>query len=324
MFEQAKKVVDKAKKIYIVGHVNPDGDSIGSCFATYYIMKKLGKDVNVLIRQRSDVFDFLPGIDSAVSSVKEDKYDLLISLDSSSKDRLDLSIEDYNKAKTVLMLDHHKKSEPFGDVNCIKDHYPAASQIVYEFMEYLGVELDQEIATYIYTGIMTDTGSFNYSSTTSKTLEIASKLVGTGIDFSEICKKLNHTLKEGKLRLIAKTIDRMEVYFDAKVRYSYIDYDTIASLGLDDEDAEGMTNYLLTPRGTEVAVYVREKSDGTNKVSMRSAGNVNVANIAIAFGGGGHTRAAGYSMQDENTEKEKKELLKAIEVVLNDSGSTTN
>lgn len=315
MFEQAKKLIEGSKNIYLVGHVSPDGDSIGAAFSMCLTMQKMGKNAKVVIRKRSDSFNFLPKIDESVSKVEEDKFDLLIAVDSSDKGRLDIDEEDIKKADKILMIDHHKMSEPYGDVNCIQDTAPATCQLVYELIEYLGVEIDKEIATYLYTGIMTDTGSFNYSSTTPKTLEIASKVVATGIDFPEICRRLNDTIKEAKLKLIAKTIEKMEVYFDGKVRYSYIDYDTIYKLGLDEEDAEGMTNYLRMVEGTEVAVYVRGKSDGTNKVSLRSSGNVRVSEIAISFGGGGHARAAGYTMQDELSVG-KKRLLETLEVML--------
>lgn len=315
MFKEAKEILDKSEKIYIVAHKNPDGDAIGSCFALYFALKKLGKDVKVIMPKYSDSFDFLPEIKTAVSSALEESYDLLIAVDSSSSERLAMTEEDFNKAKQVIMLDHHEETCPYGDFRYIDPTRPAAAEIIYNFIEYLNVEIDKNIATYIYTGLMTDTGSFNYESTKPSTLYIASKLLETGIDFAYICKRLNDTIKEAKLKLIAKTIDNMEVMFDGKLRYSYVDYDTIEKLGLDDEDAEGMTNYLRKVEGTEIAVYVRGKSDNTAKVSLRSGGRVDVSEIAIKFGGGGHKRAAGYTMFGD-IEEEKQKLIDVVEVML--------
>lgn len=315
MFKEAKEILDKSNKIYIVGHKNPDGDSIGSSFALYFALKKLNKDVKVVMPKYSDSFSFLPGIDTAVSSVIEDSYDLLIAVDSSSNDRLALSIEDFEKAKRIIMLDHHQESNPYGDFRYIDSTKPAASEIIYDFIQYLNIEIDKNIATYIYTGIMTDTGSFNYESTKPSTLYIASKLLETGIDFAYICKKLNDTIKEAKLKLIAKTIDNMEVMFDGKFRYSFVDYNTINGLGLDEEDAEGMTNYLRKVENTEIAAYVRERKDKTAKVSLRSGGDIDVSEIAIKFGGGGHKRAAGYTMLG-NIDEEKQKLIDVVEVML--------
>lgn len=312
---EAKKIIDASKTIYIVGHKNPDGDCIGSTFGLYFAFKKYGKEAKVIMPKYSDSFNFLPEIETAVSSVEEEEYDLLITVDSSSMDRLAMSEEDFKKAKKIMMFDHHEESAPFGDYRYIDATRPATAEIIYQFIDFLKIPIDQTIATYLYTGIMTDTGSFNYESTKPSTLLIASKLLETGIDFAYICKRLNDTMKEAKLKLIAKTIDRMEVYFDGKLRYSYVDYDTIEKLGLDEEDAEGMTNYLRKVEGTEVAVYVRGKKDGTAKVSLRSGGQVDVSKIAIQFGGGGHKRAAGYSMM-EDIEMEKQKLINLVEVML--------
>lgn len=311
MFEEAKNIIENAEKIYIAGHINPDGDAIGASFAIYFALKNLGKNVKVIMPKYSDNFSFLPGISEAVSKIEDESYDLLISVDSSTKERLPLSNEDFNKAKKVIMLDHHKISEPFGDFRFIDPEMPATCQIIYDFLLEIGAKIDKTIATYLYAGILTDTGSFNYASTKPSTLIIASKLIELGIDFSEICKKLNDTIKEAKLKLIAYTIDNMEVYYDGKFRYSYVSYEEIKKLGLDEEDAEGMTNYLRMVEGTEIAVAVRGKSDGSNKVSMRSGGRIDVSKIAIAFGGGGHQRAAGYTMP-KDLETSKKELLDVV------------
>ena len=176
------------------------------------------------------------------------------------------------------------------------------------------------MATYIYTGIMTDTGSFNYSNTSSDTHIAAAELIKAGADHVTVCKKLNDTIKEAKLKLIAKTIENMEVYNGGKVRYSLVDYDTINSLGLDEEDAEGMTNYLRMVEGTEVGIYIRGKKNGTYKVSMRSIGNVDISKIAIANGGGGHPRAAGFTIY-EDLDGIKNKVLKAVEVMLVDGAT---
>lgn len=315
-FEKAKKLIDELNNIYIVAHVNPDGDAIGSTFGLYFALKTIGKNVHVICPNYSDVFNFLPGIKEAVTSIKDNNCDLLICLDSSDNTRLAISGEDYNKAKKIIMFDHHQKSHPYGDVIYINDKLSSACEIVYNFIKFLGIPFDKNSASLLYTGMMTDTGSFNYSNSSASTHRAIAELIEAGADFVDICKKLNDTIKESKLKLIAKTIDNMEIYYDGKLRYSYIDYDTIKGLGIDDEDAEGMTNYLRKVEGTEVAVYVRGKSDGSLKVSMRSNGKIDISKIAIEFGGGGHPRAAGYTMK-ENSDIEKKKLIDVVGVMLN-------
>lgn len=317
MFSEGKKLIEDANSIYITAHVNPDGDAIGSTYAMYFALKKLGKDVHVIMPAYSDNFSFLPNIDVCEKDIEVESYDLLIAMDSSDYSRIAVSKEKYDRARKVLMIDHHQISNPYGDVRYINPDISSTSELVYDIITYFGIEIDSVMASYIYMGIMTDTGSFNYSNTTAKTHMTVADLLNKGAKSTYICKMLNDTIKEEKLLLLKKTIENMEVYFDSKVRYSYVDYSTINSLGLDEEDAEGMTNYLRMVKGTEVAIYVRGKSDGTCKVSMRSAGNVDVSKLAIMFNGGGHPRAAGYSIKDKNdVEIAKKQLLDAIEAVI--------
>ena len=317
MFKDAKKLIEKSNTIYIVSHQNPDGDAIGSSFAMNFALKKLKKDSNVIMPICSKDFKFLPNIDECVDKVSEEdkEYDLLICVDSSNSERLACSEEDFKKAKSVLVIDHHEITKYYGDVNCIDPEIPATCELIYNFLVELNVEIDEKIATYLYTGIMTDTGSFNYSNTKASTHIIASKLLEKNINFSDICNRLNDTVKESKLKLVAKTIDSMEVYLDGTIRYSYIDKKTLNELNVTDEEAEGMVNYLRSVEDTEVAIYVREKEDGQNKVSMRSTEKVDVAKIAIQFGGGGHIRAAGFTMVTDY-EKSKKELLELVEGML--------
>lgn len=311
MFKEAKEIVNNSKSIYVVAHINPDGDAIGSTCAIYYALKKIGKEVHVVMPSYSNVFEFLPGTESCISSIDVDEYDLLIALDSSDYTRLAISEDEFNRAKKVIMLDHHQISRPYGDFRYINDKKSSASEIAYLFIKYLGIEIDKDMATLLYAGIMTDTGSFNYNNTTSDTLRVVADLIDCGAESVNVCKRLNDTMKENKLKLIAKTVDNMEVFYNGKMRYSYVGFEDINNLGIHDEDAEGMTNYLRAVEGTEVAVYVRGKSDGSLKVSMRSGGNVDISKIAIAFGGGGHPRAAGYTMQDD-IEIGKKKLIEAV------------
>ena len=314
-FKQAKNLIKKSKVIYICGHDNPDGDSIGSSFAMYLALKKINKNVSIILSKYSDTFNFLPNISDSKLKINEDSIDLLIALDSSDLSRICLSDEDIKKAKNIIMIDHHKRSNVYGDIQIINDSCPATCEIVYEFLNYMKIDIDLDIATYIYTGILTDTGSFNYASTTARTLEIVSKLLDIGINFSYICKKLNDTIKESKLKLIATAINNMEVYSGGKIRYTYVDYDTISKLKVEEEDAEGMTNYLRMVEGTEVAIYVRGKINGDNKVSLRAGEMVDVSEIAMIFGGGGHKRAAGYTML-EDIEISKAKLLIEIQKLL--------
>ncbi len=306
----------KANKIYIAGHVNPDGDSIGSSFGLYLALKKIGKDVNVIMSSHSYIFDFFEHMDEAKTSIDEE-IDLLIIVDSSDVSRTIISEEELKRVKQIIRIDHHISNFQVGPFDIVDTKAPATCQIVYEFLTDSNINIDKDIATYLYSGIVTDTGSFNYSSTTKRTMEIAANLIDTGIDFSYICRKLNDTMRESKLRLIAKTVDSMEVYHDGGVRYSFVPYSFMKENSIDDEDAEGMSNYLRKIEGTKIAVYVRENSKGKFKVSLRSNEEIDLSTIAIYFGGGGHKRAAGYTMDlDKDYETNKRELFMQIDKMI--------
>lgn len=313
-FRKAKRLISLSKKIYIVAHTNPDGDAIGSCFAMQLALKALNKDVKVILPSYSKTFSFLPHLDEAVLE-PDGEYDLLIALDSSDRTRLAISEEKFSKAKKVLMIDHHQEKDRYGDICIINAKKPAACELVFDFLNYMKIKIDQDIATFLYLGIITDTGSLSYSNTTVDTFKTVSKLIATGINFSNIMYNINNSMSEAKLKLIALAIDKMEVYAGGKIRFTYVDYDTISKLGVDEEDAEGITNYLRNVKGTDVAIYVRGKSDGSLKVSLRASENVDVSKVAIKFGGGGHMRAAGYTMKDTFEEGKKKVIDEFINLV---------
>ncbi len=311
MYKEVAKAIKKAKKIYIATHINPDGDAIGSSIGLMLALRKMGKDVKVILPSFSDTFKFLDETANAVNCINEDEIDLLIYTDSSSLDRVAMPIEDVKKAKVTALVDHHKRNKQFTDFAIVEEEAPAACEVVYKLIKRLKIKLDKDIAKYLYLGLMTDTGSFKYSNTSPVTHIIAADLIATGIDFSELSKNVFDTMKEGKLRLLGKYIDSIEKIEGNKIIYGLIEYDEIAKLGLTDEDSEGMTNYGQKIEGCEVSVYVRGRQDGTYKVSMRSNGKVDLADIAIKYLGGGHARAAGFSV-------ETKERLNEIKLELVD------
>lgn len=316
MFNKAMKLINKAEKIYIVGHINPDGDSIGSSFAMYFALKNMGKNVDVIMPNYGTRFEFLEYVKLAKKNVEEKKYDLLICVDSSDKKRLDISAEDFNKAKKIIIIDHHVTKPMKADVLVIEVEAPATTEIIYDLLISQSMDIDKQIAECIYLGLLTDTGSFNYQRTTGKTMRIAAEMMDKGIDFGLICKRMNDTVKENKLQLITLGINNMEKYMDGKIRYTQVEKEDLDRLGVELEDADGVTNYLRMIEGTQVSIYVRGISSDEYKVSIRSDGHVDISGICISFGGGGHVRAAGFNIKKKNLKKTKEKLLKIVGDVL--------
>lgn len=310
-FKEAIDLIKKANNIYVVAHVNPDGDAIGSSFAMYHVAKNMGKTVHVVMPKYSEKFDFLGDMDANVSSIEEDEYDLLICTDASDLERLAISPEDYYKAAKIIVIDHHVKKSIESDVKVLDENSPATCEIIYDMLKSQNIPIDQNIAKYIYLGLLTDTGSFNYQRTTSKTYRAAAELLDTGIDFADICKRINDTMKERKLKLVALAVDKMETYCEGRIHYTQVEWYEIDELEVTEEEAsEGITNYFRMIEGTEVAIYVRGLPDGTYKASMRSNGKVDISKIAMHFNGGGHVRAAGFTA--ENMKNIKEELIEII------------
>jgi len=299
MYKEAMKLINNSTSIYITAHIGPDGDAIGSVFAMYLALKDMNKDVHVIMPKYSDRFRFLEELKIAEESVSVDEYDLCIVFDCSSIDRVAMSVEDYQKANKKLVIDHHINSKIDADLLVINSKSPATCELVYELLTSQNIDVTKDIAQYIYMGIVTDTGSFNYSNTTSNTHKIAAELLDTGIDFAYICKMVNDTMKENRLKLIAYVINNIQTFKNGKIRYAKVTNEVLDMFGVPEEDAEGIVNYLRCIEGVDIAIYARGLKDGTYKVSMRSNGNIDVAEAAIKLGGGGHVNAAGFTVNEE-------------------------
>jgi len=313
-FEQIKGYIESANTIVLASHVFADGDAVGSVGAVYHMLKEMGKQVYMVLPNLPNIFEFLPGIDQRVECVELECYDLLICLDTSNVERLNITPKDVKKANNIVVIDHHMNNTLEADIKYVDIESPANCEIIYDLIKHMNHTISKNIAEYIYMGIMTDTGSFNYQRTTSKTHKIAGEMIDAGTDYVTTCRILNHTYSETKMKLLANLIDNMETYFDGKVRFGIIDADTLTNFNAKEQDAENMTNYLKGIEGTIVAVYFRALEDGTYKVSIRANEPIDAAELSAEFGGGGHKRAAGFSTKDINETKIK--LIKILERLL--------
>lgn len=314
-YELAKKLIDEANTICISAHIRPDGDAIGSMGAMYNFLKDMGKDVTWLLPTKTNRFDFMAGINEAKSCFDGTEYDLLISLDTSDEKRMNITKEDFNKAKKIIVIDHHKNNSIEGDLKIVDENAPANCEIVYKLIKNLDGKITKKIADYIYLGLMTDTGSFNYERTTSDTYYIAGNMLKCGAEFAKICKNANDTLSETRMKLIAYVISNMEVYMNGKIRIALVDEDIQNTLNATEDDVDGLVNYLRCIKGTIVAIYIRKIKNGMYKFSIRAEEPIDCSIICKMFGGGGHVRAAGFETYD--LEETKQKLILEIERLLN-------
>ena len=286
--------IKDAESIVILTHENPDGDAVGSSLAMYSALKQLGKEnVDVIIPNFPKTYKFLPNVDIVKKEGKNDSYDVAISLDCATIKMLNGWSNYFESANTKIVIDHHATNTMYGDLNFVNPDSPACCQILLTVFEHFGVTISNEIGKSIITGIITDTGGFQYKTTRPETFEFAAKLLKTGINISEIYKKAMNTKSIENFELRKLAIDRMEFLEDGKISFTYINLGDIENIGASDDDHEGIVDEGRNIEGVEVSIFLRETQNKGYKISLRSNEYVNVSDVALIFGGGGHLRAAG-------------------------------
>ncbi len=308
--------IKKAEKIVILTHETPDGDAIGSSLAMRVALKQLGKEPDVIIREVPKIFDFLPGREEIKENSDIEKYDLAISLDCADFKRL-VGNEYFENAKQTIVIDHHGSNKMYGDINFINPVSPACCQILIGMFQYFGIDIDKELGTCILTGIITDTGGFRYSGVTPETFEFTADLLQNGVNVSKIHKRVLDTKTKANFELMKRTIDRMEFLEDGKVTFTYITNKDLEEVNAGIGDHEGLVEIGRDIEGVEVSVFIRQREDDKNayKVSMRSNNYVNVSDVCLMFGGGGHEKAAGAIVQGD-IEQVKQKVMNELKKVL--------
>lgn len=286
--------INKAEKIVILTHETPDGDAMGSSLAVMHAIKLLGKEADVIIPEYSNCFSYLPGIEDIKSESNIERYDLAIALDCADNKILNGNEKYFEIAKRKIVIDHHSSNKMYGDINFVNPVAPACCEILIGMFDYFGIELTKEIGTCIITGIITDTGGFDYN-TNAETFDFAAMLLRKGINISEVYRKVLKTKTRPNFELRKLAENRLEFLEDGKVTFSYITLEDEKSVNAKTGDHEGLVENGRDIEGVEVSIFLHEKEGKPNgfKVSLRSTEYVNVSDVCLMFGGGGHARAAG-------------------------------
>ena len=298
MINKILSVLEGVKTAAIAGHVRPDGDCVGSCMGMYLYLKKHYPQiqVDVYLEEIRDVFSYIEGIDQIKHEWQEGKkYDLLLLFDVSSRDRIGLAKEALDTAEHTVCIDHHVTNTGIAMVNHIEPNASSTCEVLYKLMD--PEKITKEIAEAIYTGIIHDSGVFQYSCTGSETMEIGGKLMAKGIDFAKIIKDSFYTKTYAQNQIMGRTIMESIMLMNGQCIVGYVRQKDLKFYGLTPKDLDGIVNQLQNTKGVEVAIFLYETGVQEYKVSMRSNGIVDVAKVASYFGGGGHVRAAGCTMQ---------------------------
>ena len=289
------KAINEAETIAILTHESPDGDALGSSLAMYNALKDMGKKPDIIIPEYPRTFSFLPGADEILKEGKQKQYDLVISLDCADLKRLNGFANYFEDAKTTISIDHHRMNPMFADYNYVDPASPACCQILVVILEYLKVEITKDIGTCLLTGIITDTGGFKYPGVTAETFEFAAWLLTSGVNVSNIYKKVLQIKTRANYELSKLAMNRMEFLEDDRITFTYITLEDEKRFQAEEGSHEGIVEIGRDIEGVEVSIFLHEAEDGF-KVSLRSNEYINVSEVCFMFGGGGHMRAAGCKM----------------------------
>ena len=302
-------IIDKvltSNNIVLLCHNNPDGDAIGSTLAMYHTLKKLGKEVDIVIKEPPKRFNFLEGFQDIKEESNKD-YDTAIILDTANIDRVNDPSDILNRVKKKYVIDHHISNAKYGDENLVEVR-PACCQIVYELIKKLNIEITKELGESLMTGLLTDTGGFSHQDVLPSTFAMAEDLSKI-VNISLLYDKALRTITRNQFNIKKIALDNLEFYYDGKVAISYITEEDMINTGVDQNDCGILVNIPLEIEGIEVSIFLRKYKEEI-RVSFRSK-HINVNEIVKVFGGGGHINAAGVTVKMPY-EEIKKQVLEEV------------
>lgn len=303
--------IEESKNIIISSHINPDGDAIGSGLGLYLALTKKYPDKSIRFILEDKVpynYSFLKGIEKIekFDELKDEpKADLFIVVDSAVFKRIG-KVADLRKDAFLVNIDHHISNDNYGDLNIVKN-ISSASEVVYGVIKDLGIEIDALAGESLYTGIVTDSGNFQYDSTSMDTFRIAGELLGLGIDRDNIINEVYRSRTLGFIRTLGIALSEMKIDNEKKLVSFLLTKDFMTKNNIQKDETEGIVEKLLEYKDCEVAVFLKEEGNGKIKGSLRSKRDIDVNEVAKAFDGGGHRKAAGFT-----TTLTEEEIIKII------------
>lgn len=311
-------LLDGASSVALACHLSPDGDALGSVLALGLALRDRGIPIQVgwdddPIELPSQ-YDFLPGGDLLVPASAFRPADVAVAVDCASADRLGRLRERFEKSGALVNIDHHVSNTKFGAVNVVDERASSSSEVVVQLLARAGAEIGQDIATCLYTGLVTDAGRFSYASVTPRTHATAGFLIQRGVKVDEISQKLYEAFPFTYLKILGRMLDRAQLERDPTFVLSHINQQDLSEIGITMDDTDELINTLRSIRDCDVAVLLKELEDGTWKGSFRSKGATDVGAIAQELGGGGHRLAAGFELEmpfDQAVEAVRKALASA-------------
>jgi len=294
MFDEVIEVIHSCSTFLITSHERPDGDAVGSELAIYHMLRGMGKDVVVYNQDKTPaVYEFLPGSKNIIHELDSvNGFDAVFVLDCSDIERVGNEKNKIGSIKKIVNIDHHASIGTFSEILLVDSTASSTGEIIHRLLKHMRVTITEDIATNIYTAILTDTGGFRYSNTGIDTFRVAADLMERGADPRNIAQNIYETKPVVQIQLMAKALNTLEFYEGGKVGSLYVTREMLRSVGALPEHTEGFVDIVRSIEGIEVAIFYYEFSKNRFKISMRSKETVDVERIARRLGGGGHVNAS--------------------------------
>lgn len=311
-FKEFEEVIKNSKSILIISHVNPDGDTLGTmCALNSAILKRFKKKSEMLVLSKiPKIYEFLPNIQDAKTLDKFDKsreYDLVIAVDVASLDRLIDAQILFEKAKFTINLDHHRTNNEYGKLALVEPHASSSGEVLYDILKSLNWQIDLEIATALYTAILTDTGGFRFENTSADVFLVAAELAQIGVNPKELYKKCYESKSKEIVLFQNYCVSKAIFVNNNKIAYTVVYKKDMEKFGVLDDATDGIAEALRAIISTEASFVVKEVDAKICKISMRSK-SADVSEVCSKFGGGGHRFAAGCTIKASCGESVKKLL----------------
>ena len=293
MLRDVLQQIEQRDRFVLTSHARPDGDAVGSALACCQILRSMGKQADVVLHDGVPrIYRGLPFADQVLQAERVPRiYESAIILECDSIHRTRL---EGLEGRFLISIDHHVSGRPFAHVNWIDPHAVATGEMVFRLAREAGTPFSPEIATCLYTALMTDTGSFMFQGTNERTFALARELVLAGADPSHCARSIYFAHSVAKMRLLGEALRHLHT--EGHLGWTWVTQGEMERCGARDEDCEGLVNYVLSIGEVEVAAFFRELPEGRFRVSLRSKGKLDVARVAEHFGGGGHECASGCSL----------------------------
>ncbi|MBT8373237.1 MAG: DHH family phosphoesterase [Deltaproteobacteria bacterium] len=299
--------IKQAKHLLLASHADPDGDAVSSVLALGLAIGKLDKKVTIYNASPIPaVYRFLPHVERIVRHIKKaNTYDVALILDCGDLPRIGEASDTVSQIPVIINVDHHISNTGFGFIQLVDPSACSTAELVYRLIKALDAPIDKTIATSIYTGILTDTGSFRFSNTNSAAFAISREMAELGVEPHDVAQHVYGTYSLGRIKLLNLALDSIEISENGKLSIMTVTNSMLAATATQSEDVDGMINYARRIEDVKVAALIQEQNNGKGKsnrhcryhVSLRSDGTVDVAAIACSFGGGGHASAAGFQVE---------------------------